>query len=390
MKSDTSRGGFTLIELLIVTVVIATLMGIVFRLAGAGSDNRKRAVTIDRMQRIENALSGYYAAYGSYPPVPLQGRSRSVLKKVSNGIQEPGKDETGHSFGSAADADKAWDLAGAQILAACKAQPVAVYFPFNDKDDDVRESVQELSAHLGENFDVIRNVGGMNTDSDRWDQFPVFQFGLLSFLLPRYLFMLEGDPDLYDVVNSRTKRRCGQWNANNQLPCKMDSGEQYRSWREVQDTIGAHRSGAKQSSSDKAGASTIAHLASQSVCARWMPNFEGIVSGGRTFYGVKTEDADSPYLTTSTTKEMGIFPHKGYQEGSGGGQRFILDGMTIRDGWGREFYYYSEPPFKSYRLWSAGADGKTFPVWYDRAKLNDKELKYVRQWTEDDISGLNN
>ena len=41
MNQDTSRQGFTLIELLIVTVVIATLMGVVFRLAGAGGDSRK-------------------------------------------------------------------------------------------------------------------------------------------------------------------------------------------------------------------------------------------------------------------------------------------------------------------------------------------------------------
>ena len=82
MKRDTNRGGFTLIELLVVTVVVVTLMGVVFRLAGAGGDSRKKAVTIDRLQRIENALSGYYAAYGSYPPVPLQGRSRSIYRSL--------------------------------------------------------------------------------------------------------------------------------------------------------------------------------------------------------------------------------------------------------------------------------------------------------------------
>ena len=80
----TRERGFTLIELLIVTVVIVTLMGIVFRLAGVGGDSRAQAKTLARLQRIENALSGYYAAYGSYPPVPLQGRSRSIDVQVDD------------------------------------------------------------------------------------------------------------------------------------------------------------------------------------------------------------------------------------------------------------------------------------------------------------------
>ena len=76
------KNGFTLIELLIVTVVIVTLMGIVFRLAGVGGDSRKKSLTQSRLQRLENALSGYYAAYGSYPPVPLQNRSRDINVRV--------------------------------------------------------------------------------------------------------------------------------------------------------------------------------------------------------------------------------------------------------------------------------------------------------------------
>ena len=76
------RKAFTLIELLIVTVVIVTLMGVIFRLANIGGDSRYRAITIRRMQCLENALSGYYAAYGSYPPVPLQGRSRSIYQEA--------------------------------------------------------------------------------------------------------------------------------------------------------------------------------------------------------------------------------------------------------------------------------------------------------------------
>ena len=74
--------GFTLIELLIVTVIIVTLMAIVFRLAGSGGDSTARAKTLSRLQKLSNALSGYYAAFGSYPPVPLQGRSRDIYTRV--------------------------------------------------------------------------------------------------------------------------------------------------------------------------------------------------------------------------------------------------------------------------------------------------------------------
>jgi len=42
------------------------------------------------------------------------------------------------------------------------------------------------------------------------------------------------------------------------------------------------------------------------------------------------------------------------------------------DGWGNEFYYYSPPPHQTYRLWSAGANGKTFPPW-----VTDRDLAQI-------------
>ena len=67
------KRGFTLIEMLIVVVIPATLMGMVFRLSSIGSDSDRRTKTIVRIQRLENCLSGYYAAFGSYPPVKRHG-----------------------------------------------------------------------------------------------------------------------------------------------------------------------------------------------------------------------------------------------------------------------------------------------------------------------------
>ena len=399
MKSNSSRQGFTLIELLIVTVVIATLMGIVFRLAGVGGDNRAKAQTVKRMQCIENALSGYYAAYGSYPPVPLQGRSRSIYKKVDGlGLQNDGDKDEGESFPGGTDANAAWNKIGKQIEAACKAQPVAVCFPFNSRTTQDRKMVEALnkarakiSGHVEFSLNPLRNAGGFKLESDDWREFSVFQFGLLSFLLPRYLFMLEGEKDFYDYVD-KNGRRCGQWASNNQLPCRMDTGDQYESWEKMQQAL---KSGSFASSGGNTTGSLegnmVSNLTSQSVCARWMPNFEGIISGGRVFYGINTANGDQPYLTASADHKLELHSKNGYSGGSGtGGQVYLLDCMTVRDGWGHDFYYYSEPPYQSYRLWSAGPNGKTFPVWYDLSDLNASQRKIVQAWTEDDIIGLNN
>ena len=59
------KKGFTLVEMLIVVVVLVTLMTITFRLTSLGRDQTDRNKTIARLQRLENALSGYYAAFGS-------------------------------------------------------------------------------------------------------------------------------------------------------------------------------------------------------------------------------------------------------------------------------------------------------------------------------------
>ena len=65
------KRGFTLIEMMVVVAVLVTLMAISIRIANIGSETEARSMTISRMQRLENAISGYFAAYGSYPAVPL-------------------------------------------------------------------------------------------------------------------------------------------------------------------------------------------------------------------------------------------------------------------------------------------------------------------------------
>ena len=62
--------------------------------------------------------------------------------------------------------------------------------------------------------------------------------------------------------------------------------------------------------------------------------------------------------------------------------------MTVRDGWGNDFYYYSPAPYQSYVLWSAGPNEKTFPPWVDLEQFKedhgDHYEKAVR-WMADDI-----
>ena len=128
------KRAFTLIELMIVTVVLVTLMAIVFRLAGITGPQEARAKTIKRMQCIENCLSGYYAAFGSYPPVKLHG-SRNIYLKVDKwGIQE----EDGQTVSS---------LNWASVEAACRSQPVGARYPFSSS-DDVQEMVRMVAEEL--------------------------------------------------------------------------------------------------------------------------------------------------------------------------------------------------------------------------------------------------
>ena len=66
MKRETSRG-FTLIELLIVVVVITTLVGLVFRLAGVGEETGALAEMLTRIantydDEVDNAVAGMTAA----------------------------------------------------------------------------------------------------------------------------------------------------------------------------------------------------------------------------------------------------------------------------------------------------------------------------------------
>ena len=372
--------GFTLIELLIVTVIIVTLMAIVFRLAGSGGESTARAKTLARLQKLSNALSGYYAAFGSYPPVPLQGRSRDIYTRVdSYGTSGANSGSLGYGIQGTErnEADLKSDVMKRQIEAACRAQPVAAGFPINFKgpEKDVIDAL--ITQYKLKSYTPIDggSYGGFNRDSSEWSENNAFMFGLLSFLLPRYQFMLDGHENLYkDHPN-------GPWESNNRLPYLLN-GERLKSWPHAQEYLHVgpdHYNDTSSSDSDKR--SMLESLPSQAVCARWMPNFKGIVTSrpvptATTFYGVDTEDGG----------EFGPAPGKWMvisDDGFNSESRFVNGTKSVLDGWGEEFYYYSPPPYQSYQLWSSGPNKRTFPPWMEPASTPNPKL--VNGWIADDI-----
>ena len=114
--------------------------------------------------------------------------------------------------------------------------------------------------------------------------------------------------------------------------------------------------------------------AEREACARWLPNLQRIVFGGRKLLGVQTG-------TPNTDNDAVFSP--AYTKG---GNKYVLRMMTIRDAWGNDFYYHSAPPYQSYRLWSAGPDGVTFPADYPLQQLNTSDRKTVSGWIKDDIA----
>ena len=144
------KKGFTLIELLIVVVVIATLAGLVFRLAGVGGDQARRNSTITRMQKLEFALSGYFSAFGSYPPVPLHG-SRDIFCGVNDhGIQM--------SSGGSSENNERSKLNWPQVRAACLSQPVACEFPYNGESTEAKETMKHLADTYADMGETGRNT----------------------------------------------------------------------------------------------------------------------------------------------------------------------------------------------------------------------------------------
>ncbi len=395
------KRGFTLVEMLIVVVVLVTLMTMTFRLSSIGSNSLARNKTINRMQRLENCLSGYYAAYGSYPPVKLHG-SRNIYLAVNDvGIQDEDGQENkdlwgwyqpsgGHGIGSEQEC-KAWD----QVKAACKSQPLAFRFPFPNLpvwdqyiqavSDELKKraedatNISEARKHvLQMGFSNLKNFGALDSGASDWREVQIFQFGLMSYLLPRYMVGMNGEQTLF-ADNYR------QWTANNVMAYDPFTDEK-RSWANVYEWAQE----VTKENPDRDKLMRIVNMPSQAVTARWMPNLEQTVSCNYDFrlFGVDVKDPDSSLQELRPDNlEIEVYS----TSGSGtGGTYYVLDGVTVMDGWGNEFYYYSPPPHQSYTLWSAGPNGRTFPPWISRKTLDGSANRCVGAWVADDIVKMSN
>ena len=388
------KKAFTLVEMLVVVVVLVTLMSIVFKLGSIGSDQSNRNTTIVRMQRLENCLSGYYAAFGTYPPVGLHGSRNFYLKANNHGIQT--EEENKSIWGWNAIGETAEQEAWQQVKAACKAQPVDCRFPYPD-DAVYNKLVQSISEALKKRaaaskslsedrknvlsagFDngVTDNVGRFNANSGEmdWREIQLFRFGLMSFLLPRYLVMMNSKEELYEGGYS-------QWDSNNEIPCNPLTGFKFNDWGVVRDRSRSVRADEK---------AEVANIPSQAVCARWMPNLEGIVCCNHDYklYGISIRGDSGASELRADNMDIEVFSPGGADSDSTS-QQYVLDSATVLDGWWREFYYYSPSPHQTYTLWSAGANGRTFPPWVSRKALDSKANRCIALWVEDDIVRMSN
>ena len=397
-----SRKGFTVVELMVVTLIIAVLMAIAFKITNIGDEADRRNRTIARLQRLENCLSGYYAVYGSYPPVPMQGVSRNINVTVNDyGVQDDGTLNNSLNWG--------------QVRAACLAQPVAAVYPYpeamNEYIDQLSDLMKErwgsdddpaVAAKFSRGFqNASKNANGLfgasvqTTGSDfrgkakrlspNWNDCQLFRYGLMSFLLPRYLFMMGGDPSFYKGTD--TDPQYFQWGGFNKRPANIINGKrndprsnEITSFDTLRSMIGYDARG--NISGNSRQRAEVEAIPSQSVCRRWLTNLEGIVAGGHTFYGVNTHD---PLIGNALNVE-----NKGIHLYESNGQQYVLGEMTVYDGWYNTVYYYSEPPYQSYRLWSAGANGRTFPPWIPLDSLNQADRRTASAWIDDDIIMMSN
>ena len=393
-----NKKGFTLVEMLIVVVVLVTLMSITFRLSAIGDSSTRRNTTVNRLQRVENCLSGYYAAFGTYPPVKLHG-SRDYNQKVNNHGFQTGDDQQielswytedgDHGKGSTAE-ERDWK----QVQAACRSQPFAARFPYPEGYNDYLKAQAEVQkalaaetsdagtkAVLAAGYDdgYTTNPGRHDFDEIDWSESQLFEFGLMSYLTPRYIIMMNGDQMFF--------QKGMQWIANNTLPANpLGNGEKFDSWSEVYEYVRR----ARENNANEEAAS-IRYIPSQAVCARWMANLEKSChcrddNYKKMCFGIDIH-ADNQSLNSSGTSW--IFAPGGAKSDSTS-QQYVLDTLTMADGWNNELYYYSPAPYQSYTVWSAGANGRTFPPWASRDGFSAAQNKAIGFWVDDDIIHMSN
>lgn len=347
------RRAFTLMELMIVILIIGILMGGVFMLMGVAARHGDIAKTRSKVQRLQNAVSGFYAAYGTYPPVDNCYGPLDPFSPFQNDF-----DDTVNSSSNLDD-----PATKSACRWACRAQPVAFEFPC-PQDDDAMINLFFNDASVRSPNEVFANAASIN--SSDWATTKMFKFGLMSFLLPRITMVgipTTGNfnneqplPDFYETM---------QWNNNNKKSV-VNSGALVDALRSQSDV-------------------------ECRAVAKWLPNLEGMCTQlNRSIMNISLNDSKSYFYDDETdamvNAQGGDSPYRGpYKYGS---QKTVLECATVKDSWNRDLFYYSAPPYQSYRIWSAGPNGLTFPPWIPLESLSETDQALVAEWIKDDIAGI--
>ena len=339
-KIGVSRG-FTLIEMMVVIAVIGILIGGVFKLFSTAGTSSQRAETIARLERLQNAISGFYAEFGTYPPVPSHGSPDPYMEA----------DEDGTYTGSA-------ELNPTNANRAARCQPVAFCYP----------NARSLDFYINEHYQSegivsVNDAFGpdvRNRNDYEWDQIRIFRFGLMSYLMPRVELMLNGS-ELDNLSENNENipnayffdtRQWTHYNAGSKI-----SGPSGGWWNKLRESLAAQRDRENH------------------AVARWLPNLEKSVCGGPgDLLGINTTEPDTGLSMEPTT------------DPKSSAVTYMLMRVSVRDGWGEDLYYYSAAPYQSYRLWSAGPDKKTFPPWISLESLSADDRRIVSEWLKDDIA----
>ena len=367
------KQAFTLIELMIVVSVITILMLATFQLFRAAAHSKKVAETKARLERIQNALSGYFAAYGQYPPVPFY----ADLNPDNNHCDPDYVDRV--KFGNDNDGVGvpyymlAWE-ARAQVTARC-VQPIAFEFPPpRSMDEVIPTRFKDPNDWRTGGMDVqsVNQVDQQYKYEDiNWNTTKVFKFGLVSFLIPKLQVVgIPGSPTATDWgAPSQRLFLSAQWINQSTDPTRKPGGTMDKDFL------------------DKMGKQLAAE---NEACAKWLPNLAGTIAGS----GEITRDVLGIPIWTGGWGHKGGLQPRSMTLSTGQSRPVAVWVATILDAWHNEFFYYSPPPYQSYRIWSAGDDGKTYPPWiqsnegdYLKSDKDGPRWKKIAKWKKDDIVG---
>lgn len=280
-----ARNGFTIIEMMIVLIIITILAGFVFRMMTLAGQKNDVAETKSRIEKISNALEAYRAEYGSYPPVAVYNGKQPTFYEF------PVLDEAG---------------VGKFISHSMAAQM------FNDSESE-----------------------------NKWNEFPLFTFGLASYFYPRYWDTAEGrcppeffgDLEAGEIADGRDvseSRIINQWTDHNKRR-----------------TTSGNRVSVRDVNKDMIAISKILPLLDTSVSFSKTKN-------GRVWKmkrGSGGIDWGLAGYEWNSWKTSGEHEYKG--------RKYHNQGISFRDSWGSLLHYQSNPPYDSYRIWSAGINGRT-------------------------------